>query len=357
MSGIWGNRIKISIFGESHGEAVGAVVDGLPFGAELDLEAIRFQMKRRAPGRSSLASSRDEEDEFHILSGFCNNCTTGTPLAFIIKNKDKRPGDYEYLKDIPRPGHADYTGKVKYGGFNDYRGGGHFSGRLTAPIVFIGSICRQILEDKGIYIGSHIKSIGKIQDDSFDFKDIDEDLLKRLNNEDLPVIDREKAELMEREILSAKADGDSVGGIIECAIIGLYAGIGEPYFESVESRLSHILFSIPGIKGVEFGAGFDIARMRGSEANDEFCQESGKVRTKTNNSGGIQGGITNGMPVIFRTAIKPTSSISQPQRSINLYDMEEVELKITGRHDPCIVPRGIPVVEAAAAIAILDFIL
>lgn len=357
MSGIWGDKIKISIFGESHGEAIGAVIDGLPPGIKLNLESITFQMQRRAPGKSNMATSRKEADEFQILSGYFNGYTTGTPLALIINNNDKRSSDYEYVKDIPRPGHGDYTGRIKYKGYNDYRGGGHFSGRLTAPIVFAGSICRQLLEDKGIYIGSHIKSIGLVDDESFDYINTDKDLMHRLSNMNLPLIDENKTDLMKREILTAKDDGDSVGGIIECAVIGLSAGVGEPYFESVESKLSHILFSIPGVKGVEFGSGFDITRMRGSEANDEFYMENGEARTKTNHSGGIQGGITNGMPVIFRAAIKPTSSIGKTQRSIDIGKVEEVELKITGRHDPCIVPRAVPVVEAAAAIAMLDLIL
>lgn len=357
MSGIWGNRIKISIFGESHSEAVGAVIDGLPPGVKLDLEAIRFQMKRRAPGQSDITTSRREEDEFQILSGYFNGCTTGTPLAFIIRNSDTRSSDYEYLKDIPRPGHGDYTGRIKYKGFNDYRGGGHFSGRITAPIVFAGAICRQMLEEKGVHIGSHIKSIGSIEDGPFDPVNIDSHLLHKLANMALPVIVENKADLMKAEILSVKAEEDSIGGTIECAVIGLPAGIGEPFFDSVESRLSHILFSIPGVKGVEFGAGFNISRMRGSEANDEFYIHDGEVKTRTNNCGGIQGGITNGMPVLFKVAIKPTSSIGKTQRSVNISKMEEVELNIKGRHDPCIVPRAVPVVEAAAAIAILNLVL
>jgi len=357
MGGVWGNRIKISIFGESHGEAIGAIIDGLPSGIKLNLDAIRFQMKRRSPGQSDIATTRREEDEFQILSGYFNGYTTGTPLAFMIKNNDTRSNDYEYLKDIPRPGHGDYTGRIKYKGYNDYRGGGHFSGRITAPIVFAGAICRQMLEEKGVHIGSHIKSIGMVEDASLDPVNIDSHLLHKLGNMALPVLDENKADLMKTEILSAKAEEDSIGGIIECAVIGLPAGIGEPFFDSVESSLSHILFSIPGVKGVEFGTGFDISRMRGSESNDEFYIHDGAVKTRTNHCGGIQGGITNGMPVIFRVAIKPTSSIGKTQKSIDMSKMEEVELNIKGRHDPCIVPRAVPVVEAAAAIAILNLIL
>ncbi|MDD2482316.1 MAG: chorismate synthase [Lutispora sp.] len=357
MSGIWGNKIKISIFGESHGEAIGAVIDGLPSGIKLDLEAIRFQMKRRAPGRNDFATERTEEDKFEILSGYFNGYTTGTPLSFIIRNNDKKSSDYEYIRDIPRPGHGDYTGRIKYKGYNDYRGGGHFSGRLTASIVFSGSVCRQILEDKGIVITSHIKSIGKIDDDAFDFNYIDKDLISRLNDMELPLIDKEKANMMKEEILSAKADEDSIGGSIECALLGLPAGIGDPYFGSVESKLSHILFSIPGVKGIEFGSGFHITRLKGSQANDVLYLDNGEIKTRTNHNGGIAGGITNGMPVIFRVAIKPTSSIGITQNSVDIGKMEEVEFNITGRHDPCIVPRAVPVVEAAASIAILDFML
>ena len=357
MSGIWGNKIKISIFGESHGEAIGAIIEGLPSGIKLNLEAIRFQMRRRAPGKSDLGTGRTEEDEFEILSGYFNEFTTGTPLAFIIRNNDKRSSEYEYIKDIPRPSHGDYTGRIKYKGYNDYRGGGHFSGRLTASIVFAGSVCRQILEDKGIVITSHIKSIGKIDDDAFDFNYIDKDLISRLNNMELPLLDKEKVNMMKEEILSAKADDDSVGGSIECALLGLPAGIGDPYFESVESKLSHILFSIPGVKGIEFGSGFHITRLKGSQANDELYLDNGEVKTRTNHNGGIAGGITTGMPVIFRVAIKPTSSIGITQNSVDIGKMEEVEFNITGRHDPCIVPRAVPVVEAAASIAILDFML
>ncbi|SHI75568.1 chorismate synthase [Lutispora thermophila] len=357
MSGIWGNRLKVSIFGESHGEAIGAVIDGLPPGIKLDLEAVRSQMKRRAPGQGGITTARREEDEFQILSGFFNGYTTGTPLAFIIKNNDTRSSDYEYLKNVPRPGHGDYTGKIKYRGYNDYRGGGHFSGRITAPIVFVGAICRQFLEEKGIYIGSHIKNIGKADDDSFDAVHIDKDLIFKLNVMRLPLIAEEKIKDMESEIMLAKADGDSIGGSVECAVIGLGAGLGEPFFDSVESRLAHILFSIPGVKGVEFGSGFSSVRMRGSEVNDEFYIQDGEIKTKTNHCGGILGGITNGMPIIFRVAIKPTPSIAKNQKSVDMTKMETVDLNIKGRHDPCIVPRAVPVVEAAAAIGIIDFVL
>ena len=357
MSGIWGKNIRISIFGESHGKAIGAVIDGLPVGLALDMENIKFQMKRRAPGRSELATLRQEDDDFEILSGYFNGYTTGTPFSFIIRNKDKKSMDYEKIKDIPRPGHADYTGRIKYSGFNDYRGGGHFSGRLTAPLVFAGAICRQILKDKRIRIVSHIKSIGIVEDKSFDFEKIQEEIIDRLENMQMPVTDEEKAKFMRQEILIAKQNEDSVGGIIECAIIGTPAGVGEPFFDSVESRLSHILFAIPGVKGVEFGAGFDIAKMKSSQANDEIFIQNGEVKTKSNYNGGILGGITNSMPIIFRVAIKPTPSIGKIQNSIDMEKMKETKIEIQGRHDPCIVPRAIPVVEAVAAIALLDMIM
>lgn len=357
MSGIWGKNIMISIFGESHGKAIGAIIDGLPPGIALDMESIEFQMKRRAPGAGDLTTSRLEDDEFEILSGYFNGYTTGTPLSFIIRNRDSKPSDYESIKNIVRPSHADYTGRIKHKGFNDYRGGGHFSGRLTAPLVFAGSICRQIIEAKGIKIISHIKSLGKVDDESFDFEKIEEKMIEKLKIMELPVIDEEKGELMRREILMVKEKKDSVGGIIECAIIGMPAGIGDPFFHSVESEMSHILFSIPAVKGVEFGAGFEIAKMKGSEANDEIFIENGKVSTKGNSNGGVVGGITNGMPIIFRVAVKPTPSIGKIQNTIDMEKMEETKIMIRGRHDPCIVPRAVPVVESAAAIALLDMIM
>lgn len=357
MSGIWGKNIIISVFGESHGAAIGGVIDGLPSGMDLDIENIKLQMRRRAPGIGDLTTSRQEDDDFEILSGYFNGYTTGTPLSFIIRNKDKKSSDYESIRNIARPGHADYTGRIKYKGFNDYRGGGHFSGRLTAPLVFAGAICSQILESKGIKIISHIKTIGKAEDKSFDFEKIERQIIDKLKNRDLPVICEKKAELMRQEILMGKENEDSVGGIIECAIIGAPAGLGDPFFDSVESKLSHILFSIPAVKGVEFGAGFKISKMKGSQANDEIFIDNGKVITKGNYNGGIVGGITNGMPIIFRVAIKPTSSIGKMQNTIHMEKMEETKISIQGRHDPCIVPRAVPVIEAASAIVIADMLM
>ena len=356
MSGVWGNNIKVSIFGESHGNAIGITIDGLPSGTELDLEKIDKEMARRAPGKSNLSTARKEKDAPEILSGFFEGKTTGTPLCGIIRNGDTRSKDYGKLKDLMRPGHADYTGNIRYSGFNDYRGGGHFSGRITAPLVFAGAICKQILEKEGIFIGAHVKSIKNISDKSFDYTNISKDLLEELKKVELPLLDKGKEEEMRNIIVEAKSNGDSVGGVIECAITGIKAGYGDPFFDSVESRLSHLLFSVPAVKGVEFGLGFEISQLYGSEANDNFYYENKEVKTLTNNNGGILGGITSGMPIIFKTAIKPTPSISKNQKTINISSEQNEELVIEGRHDPCIVQRALPVIEAVAAIGILDLI-
>lgn len=355
MSGTWGRNIKLSIFGESHNKGVGIVIDGLKPGIELDLEKINMEMKRRAPGRNAMSTPRGEKDEFDILSGYFEGKTTGTPLCAVIWNKDVRSKDYSSIKDFPRPGHGDYTGFVKYNGFNDYRGGGHFSGRLTAPIVFAGAIAKQILEQGNIVIGSHVKRIGQVEDSYFDKVNLNEDILKELVKMELPVLEDFLDDKMREEVLKAKEEEDSVGGIIEAAVLNLPAGLGDPFFDSVESILSHLLFSIPAVKGVEFGAGFDISAMKGSQANDEYYVKEGVYKTTTNNNGGILGGITSGMPLIFRAAIKPTPSIGKMQRTVNLKEGKDADIRIEGRHDPCIVPRAVPVIEAAAALAILDF--
>ncbi|HEY5576577.1 MAG TPA: chorismate synthase [Clostridiaceae bacterium] len=354
MSGTWGRNIKFSTFGESHGKAVGITIDGLKPGIELDIDYIRREMARRAPGKSRLSTSRQEEDSFEILSGFFNGKTTGTPLCVMIRNSDQHSKDYEKTKSLMRPSHADYSGHVKYMGFNDYRGGGHFSGRLTAPLVFAGAVCRQVLEAKGILIGSHIRSIGGIEDMGFSLTDIEPDTLYSLRDKTFPVLDEEAGEAMQHVIIDAKAEQDSVGGVIEAAAINLPAGLGDPFFDSLESTLAHILFSVPGVKGLEFGSGFDIARMKGSKANDEYYVEEGKVKAYSNNNGGIIGGITNGMPLVFRVAMKPTPSIGRAQRTINVEKMENENIEIAGRHDPCIVTRAVPVIEAVTAMAILD---
>lgn len=356
MSGMWGNKIKISIFGESHGNAIGINIDGLEPGFEINLDKVSSEMKRRAPGRSNLSTPRKEADEPEILSGFFQGKTTGTPLCAIIRNNNTKSKDYGKLKDIMRPGHADYTGKIRYNDFNDYRGGGHFSGRITASIVFAGAICKQILEAKGIKIVSHIKSIGTIEDKSFLDEKITEGFINSYMSKELPLIDELKEEAMRKEILLAKEELDSIGGTVECAVLGIEPGIGNPFFDSVESTLAHLIFSIPAVKGIEFGRGFELTQMRGSQANDSMYFSGEKVLTKTNNNGGILGGITNGMPVIFKVAIKPTSSILKSQNTVNINTGEETVLEVNGRHDPCIVQRALPVIEAATAIGILDLI-
>lgn len=356
MSSMLGNKLKISIFGESHGEGIGVVIDGLPSGIKLDLNYIKTQMLRRAPGNNNLSTTRNEKDLYNIISGFFNDKTTGTPLCAIIYNKDKKSKDYDILKDNMRPGHSDYPGFIRYSGYNDYRGGGHFSGRITAPLMFAGAVAMQILEEyKNILIGSRIKSICKIYDDSI--LDMETQTIKDLRKMNFPVISEEKSKLMQSEILRAKDEGDSVGGVVETFIINADAGLGQPFFDSVESKLSHMIFSIPAVKGIEFGAGFNITEMRGSKANDLYHVQNSKIFTQSNNNGGITGGITNGMPIIFRTAIKPTPSISITQKTVNVSSMENTDLNISGRHDPCIVPRALPVVEGAAALVILDLIL
>lgn len=357
MSSIWGNNIKISIFGESHGTAIGVNIDGLPPGIEVNMEDIKMEMHRRAPGKDKISTSRCEKDEFEILSGYFNNKTTGTPLCVMIKNTNTKSKDYERTKDIARPGHADFTGNIKYFGHNDYRGGGHFSGRITAPLVFAGAIAKQILKSQNIIVGSHIKSIGDITEDSFNETQISPELLDELINKKFPTIKNTKGLEMEELILMAKAEGDSVGGIIELAVLNLAPGLGSPFFDSIESRISQMIFSIPGVKGIEFGKGFDISRMKGSAANDDLYIEEGVVKTYTNNNGGILGGISNGMPIIFRVALKPTSSIAKSQNSIDMMKNENVKIDIVGRHDPCIVIRAVPVIEAATALVILDLLM
>ena len=356
MSGMWGSKIRISIFGESHGSAIGINIDGLPSGLELNLEDIAYEMRRRAPGKSSLSTARSEDDIPEILSGYFNGKTTGTPLCAIIRNTNTRSKDYSLLKDVMRPGHADYSGNIRYNGFNDYRGGGHFSGRITAPLVFAGAICKQILKEKGITVAAHVKSIKNIKDKSFLDSDVDLAYLESLKTFELPLLDKNIEEDMRKEILEAKEHMDSVGGTIECGVFGINAGVGNPFFDSIESTLAHLLFSVPSVKGVEFGRGFDLTQMRGSEANDELYYDNGEVKTKTNNNGGVLGGISNGMPIVFTTAIKPTSSIGKEQNTVNINTKEDTILKVEGRHDPCIVQRAIPVIEAVTAIAIVELL-
>ena len=350
MSNVWGERIKLSIFGESHGPAIGIVIGGLPAGESVDEDEIRKEMQRRAPGNSELSTPRKEKDQAQILSGLMDGKTTGAPLCGMIQNTNTRSSDYDASR--PRPGHADLSAYMKYKGFSDPRGGGHFSGRLTANLVFAGSIAKQILKRRGITIGAHIKQIGIVKDKAFD--DINEALLTNLTKETFPLLDPTIEADMREAILKAKEEGDSVGGIIECAACGLPAGLGEPFFDSMESTISSMMFSIPAVKGVSFGSGFDFAEMRGSEANDPIRVENDHIYTTSNHNGGIHGGITNGMPIICSVVIKPTPSISKKQETVNFDTMQNTTLSTHGRHDPCILPRAVVVTESALALCILD---
>ena len=354
MSSTYGDKIKISIFGESHGNGIGVVIDGLPAGVKIDMDRVLVQMSRRAPGKDRTATPRLEKDLPKVLSGMLGDTLTGAPLCAVIENTNTKSGDYSNLLACPRPGHSDYTAFVKYNASNDIRGGGHFSGRLTAPIVFAGAVCRQILENKGIKIAAHINSIGTVNDAPFNPVCIEDELIDKLNNSTFALIDGSVEEAMREQVEDARMSLDSIGGTIECAVTGIDAGIGEPMFEGVEGVIAKAVFGVPAIKGIEFGKGFELAQMRGSQSNDPFRYENGNVVTETNNCGGILGGITNGMPVIFRAAVKPTPSISQKQRTVDLQKKENAELEIHGRHDPCIVPRAVPVIEAVTAIAIIN---
>ena len=352
MSSFYGQQLKLALFGQSHGEAIGVTIDGFPAGFAIDFERLAADMARRAPGQSALTTARKEPDVPEILSGVLDGVTTGQPLTAIIRNTGARSADYGEGVDLLRPGHADYTGHVRYFGFEDWRGGGHFSARLTAPLVFAGSLCAQWLEKQGVRILAHIQQLGELCDDSFlDGAEADEEALKGCR---LPVLRNGLAEDMEAAILQAKAEQDSVGGVIECMITGLPAGLGAPFFDSVESQLAHLMFSIPAVKGVSFGAGFDFARMKGSQANDPWRMDGDRVVTESNDCGGILGGVTNGMPVIFRCCVRATPSIGRPQRTVSLKTGEEAEMNIRGRHDPCVLPRAVPVVEAMAAIGVMD---
>ena len=357
MSSYLGKNLHVSIFGQSHSQAIGVTVDGLPAGERVDLEELDRFLQRRAPGRDATATARKEADKPRILCGLVDDVTCGAPLAATIENTNARPKDYESLRDVPRPGHADYTAQVRYGGYQDVRGGGHFSGRLTAPLCIAGGIALQILKRRGIQIAAHIRSVGGVEDRPFDPMGEQTETLDALKAAPFPVLDREAGEAMRQTILETKARGDSVGGVVECIVTGVPAGIGDPMFGGMESRLAAAIFGIPAVKGVEFGAGFGAARMRGSENNDPYEIRDGAVRTRSNHAGGILGGITNGMPLVFRAAFKPTPSISIPQDSVSLSRMAPEQLGVVGRHDPCIVPRAVPVVEGAAALVLLDALL
>ncbi len=359
MKSSFGTHLQLSLFGESHGPGIGVVLQGLGAGIPLDLEFIQRKMdQRRAWG--ALSTQRHEPDQVEILSGFYQGRTTGTPLCLLIANKAQHSGDYSKEKTaVLRPSHADYTAYVKYKGYQDPRGGGHFPGRLTAPIVAAGAICQQILAEYGIVIGTHICRCRSVRDSWF--SSIDQQALRQqiavLEERQFPVLNLERGKEMEELIGLAAARKDSLGGVLETAVCGLPAGVGEPFFDSVESILSHLLFSIPGVKGVEFGVGFGFGDRSGSEANDSFIVSEGQIKTRTNFNGGINGGITNGMPVIFKTAIKPTPSIGMPQDTVNFEKMEETTLSITGRHDPAIFHRARAVVDAMTAIGLCELMI
>ncbi|MBR3847926.1 MAG: chorismate synthase [Oscillospiraceae bacterium] len=354
MSSTFGENLKVSIFGQSHSEAIGVVIDGFPAGFEIDFKKLLAFMARRAPGQGGHTTSRSEADAPHFLSGVVNNVTTGAPICAVIYNTNTRSKDYDALRDIPRPGHSDFTAYMKYGTAHDIRGGGQFSGRLTAPLCIAGALCLQYLEGRGVKIAAHAEKIGKVQDRRFN-PTVPE--FSELCGDSITVLSPDAEKAMIDEILAAKKKTDSVGGIIECAATGVPVTLGEPPFGGVENRIASIVFGIPAVKGIEFGAGFEVADMFGSENNDAFIIEKGKIKTETNNHGGALGGISSGMPIIFRAAVKPTPSIAKAQKSVSLSEMRERELVIEGRHDPCIVPRAIPVMEAAAAIAICDMML
>ena len=354
MSSTFGENLKLSIFGQSHGPAIGMTLDGIPAGLSVDFEKLQQFLDRRAPGQADWSTPRKEEDTPEFLSGIVDGFTCGAPIAAVIRNQNARSKDYGTLRDIPRPGHGDYTAQVKYGAHRDVAGGGHSSGRLTAPLCIAGGLCKQWLEHMGIRIRARITSVGSVCDNiCLDPVAPQIDLI----GNDFPVCSQEAGAAMRRRIAEVKAEGDSIGGIIECYAVGVPASLGEPMFGGVESRIAQIVYGIPAVKSISFGAGCSAAHSRGSQYNDSFCVDHSTVKTKTNNCGGILGGITNGMPVIFQTVIKPTPSIRLPQGSVDLRTMEEVTLEIQCRHDPCIVPRAVPVVEAAAAIAIYDMVL
>jgi len=350
MKNTIGNSVAVTLFGESHGEYIGAVLDGIAPGIDIDKDYIDHMLFLRRPA-GSISTPRQEKDNYKIVSGVVNGKTTGTPLTILIPNENVKSGDYSKMASIARPSHADYTAECKYHGFQDSHGGGHFSGRITAALVTAGAICKYALEKKGILIGTHIKKCAGVPDASF--KDVVSDI-KSLNQKTFAVLDDSCEEAMKKAISDAASEGDSVGGILETAIIGMPAGVGEPWFDSLESTLSHMMFSIPAVKGIEFGAGFSLADMKGSRANDPFRINNGKVVTETNNNGGINGGISNGMPIIFRTAIKPTPTIFKPQNTVDFKNMTETTLEPKGRHDPAIVHRARVVQDAASAIAICD---
>lgn len=352
MKNTFGSSVSLTLFGESHGSAIGAVLDGLAPGIKIDEEYIAKKMQQRMP-YGKISTARHEEDKVEIVSGVYNGFTTGTPIALIIKNADMHSKDYSLTRSLARPGHADYTAYCKYHGFEDFRGGGHFSGRITAPVVAAGAILLCALKEKGIYIGTHIKKCAGIFDR--DFEDIKSDLIA-VDDKIFSVLDSDKENEMKSAIEKAAESKDSVGGVLETAVFGIPAGVGEPWFDSLESMISHAVFGMPAVKGIEFGIGFELADMSGSHANDPFVCENGKISTLTNNNGGINGGISNGMPVVFRTAVKATPSIFQKQTTVDFIKSENAEIELKGRHDPCIVHRACVVQDSLTALVVADML-
>lgn len=357
MSYSFGKNFKVTLFGQSHSKDIGIVIDGIKAGYKINRELIDKNLERRRPGKNEFSTSRQEKDAYKIISGEVDGITCGAPLCAIIENRDQRSKDYDSLRDLPRPSHADYPAYIKYNSYNDIRGGGQFSGRMTAPLVIAGSIAEDILNKRGIKIYSRIKSIGKIKDKDISLEDINEDNFSNFKNQEFPVIDSEARANMKEEILKVKEKKDSIGGIVETFILNMPVGIGEPFFDSVESVISHAVFSVPGIRGIEFGSGFLASTMTGSDHNDEYYYDDGIVKTKTNNHAGIIGGLTTSMPIVFRAAVKPTSSIGKSQGTVSLKNKSNEKLTIKGRHDPSIVPRALVAIEMVTAISLLDLIL
>lgn len=358
MSYSFGDRFKVTVFGQSHSAQMGVVIDGVPAGKKIDYDFIDHELYRRKPGKNNYSTARNEDDEFEIVAGVVDGYSCGAPICAIIKNKDQRSKDYSKLKYNPRPSHADYPAYVKYNGFNDIRGGGQFSGRLTAPLTVAGAIAKDLLKEKGVFITSHIKSIYNIEDDKIDYAKVKFDDLKDIQNKEFPTINDNIGKYMIEFIENIKLKGDSVGGIIEVVVFGLPVGVGEVLYNSVESKISSAVFSVPGIRGIEFGLGFEACETFGSVHNDEYYYDENKiVKTVTNNHGGIIGGLTTGMPLIFKVAVKPTSSISKSQKTVNLLEKDVCNLQIAGRHDPCIVPRTLTAIETVTAISLLDLMM
>lgn len=357
MSSVWNGNLQLSVFGESHGTAVGMVMHGLPAGKPVDEAVLNAFLQRRAPGQDAYASARREEDRAEILSGITDGRTNGAPLAVVIHNRAADRTDYDTLRDTPRPGHADFPAQMKYNGAQDPCGGGHFSGRLTAPLCAAGGICLQFLAEYGISVGAHIASIAGVYDEEWDPALVDAAQLRKLTESTFPVLNAQAGNDMKVAIAEAAAEGDSVGGTIACAVAGLPVGLGEPMFAGMENKIASLVFAIPAVKGIAFGNGFAAASLRGSQNNDAFIQTEHGTRTATNRHGGVLGGLTTGMPLLFEVAVKPTPSVAVPQQSVSFADGAETQIQVIGRHDPCIIPRAIPAVEAVAAVAVYDALL